>query len=184
MRTQKELKDIFAQHIAAYWKTPRMIDYCIKKAAYIVELDGGELFDIDKPSIEKDFCFGYGYCGVSTQEDYNNAEEARQTAATDQDYFMRKNLEGIDQTLKALDEYKVYKRPHYYGQAPDSKLYDLEYRDYYQAEPENGILLTPEEIERVKAGYQEVRQQFVKRLNTYLKKYGLSKLHTWTYLSD
>ena len=63
-------------------------------------------------------------------------------------------------------------------------MYDLEYRDYYQAEPENGTLLTPEEIERVKAGYQEVRQQFVKRLNTYLKKYGLSKLHTWTYLSD
>jgi len=184
MKTQKELKDIYAEQIRAYWKTPRMIDFCIKKAAYIVELDGGELIDIDKPSIEKDFCFGYGYCGVSTNEDYENAAAAARNAATNQDYFLEKNLEGIDRTLNALDEYRVYKRPHYISQAPDSLLYDLEYRDRWADEPENAKRLTPEEIERVKEGYQEVRKQFVKRLNTYLKRYGLSKLNTWTYLSD
>ena len=184
MKTQKELKEIFAQHTAAYWKDQHMIDYCVKKAAFIVELDGGELFEIDKPSIEKDFCFGYGYCGVSTEEDYRSAESTRQHAATSQDYFIEKNLEDIDSRIKALDEYRVYKRPHYIGQAPDSKLYDLEFRDYWQPEPEKGTLLTPDEIDRIKTGYQEVRKQFVKRLNTYLKKYGLSKLHTWTYLSD
>ena len=34
------------------------------------------------------------------------------------------------------------------------------------------------------ASDEEVKKAFIKRLNTYLKKYGLSKLHTWTYLVD
>ena len=184
MRTQQELKGIYANEITAYWKQKSMIDYCIKKAAYIVELNAGELYEIEKPSIEKDFCFGYGYCGVSTEDDYRGAERARQNAATNQDYFIEKNLKPIDEMIKALDEYEVYKRPHYCGQAPDSKLYNIEFKRYYDREPENGIKLTPEEIADIKTGYQEVRKQFVKRLNTYLKRYGLSKLHTWTYLSD
>lgn len=184
MKTQTELKELFAQHVTAYWKDKHMSDYCIKKAAYIVELDGGELFEIDKPDIKKDFCFGYGYCGVSTEDDYRNAEQARSNAATNQDYFIAKNLKGIDDTVKALDEYKVYKRPHYIGQALDSLLYTIEYREDWDEAPKNSTELTPEEIEKIKIGYQEVRKQFVKRLNTYLKRYGLSKLNTWTYLSD
>ena len=28
------------------------------------------------------------------------------------------------------------------------------------------------------------KENFEKRLHTYLKRYGLSKLHTWTYLVD
>lgn len=28
------------------------------------------------------------------------------------------------------------------------------------------------------------KDKFLKRLSTYLKKYGLSKVHTWTYLVD
>lgn len=33
-------------------------------------------------------------------------------------------------------------------------------------------------------GYEVVKEQFIKRLNTYLKRYGLTKLNVWTYLSD
>ena len=44
--------------------------------------------------------------------------------------------------------------------------------------------LTREEIYSLIKGYEEVRQMFTKRLKTYLKKYGLSKLNVWTYLRD
>ena len=32
--------------------------------------------------------------------------------------------------------------------------------------------------------YKQQIENFKKRLNTYLKRYGLSKLTTWTYLID
>ena len=31
---------------------------------------------------------------------------------------------------------------------------------------------------------EKMRKQFEKRLNTYLKRYGLSKIDTWSFLSD
>ena len=31
---------------------------------------------------------------------------------------------------------------------------------------------------------EEVSKKFAKRLNTYLKKYGLEKLNVWTYCRD
>ena len=73
--TQKELKELYQKEAAAYWKDKSMTDYCVKKAAYIVELEDGKYTIIDKPTISKDFCFGYGYCGVSTEEDYQEADQ-------------------------------------------------------------------------------------------------------------
>lgn len=34
------------------------------------------------------------------------------------------------------------------------------------------------------AGYEEVKTEFIKRLNSYLKRYGMSKVETWSYLMD
>lgn len=44
--------------------------------------------------------------------------------------------------------------------------------------------LTEQDEAKYLAALEKVRADFVKRLNTYLKKYGTSKLHTWAYLSD
>ena len=44
--------------------------------------------------------------------------------------------------------------------------------------------LTKAEIKEILEVYKKQKENFTKRLNTYLKKYGLSKLHTWTYLID
>ena len=40
------------------------------------------------------------------------------------------------------------------------------------------------DIQAIIDGLEVVKKQFEKRLNTYLKRYGLSKLNVWTYLRD
>ena len=42
-------------------------------------------------------------------------------------------------------------------------------------------LMTEEERQTVLSAYKQIREDFEKRLNTYLKRYGLSKIDTWTY---
>ena len=185
---QAELKALYKELISKYWKDPKMIDHCIKNNAYIVPLENGDIYDIDKPSIETDFCFGYGMNGVSYEGDYEEASEAMHTAERDTDYFISENMKHLDGYIEALKDkdIRVFKYVHYCGDC-DSRLKDIGFYRYYQ-EPATNLKdcheLTETEREAVLAGYEEVKRQFKKRLDTYLKKYGLSKLHTWTYLRD
>ena len=186
MRTQTELNQLFATEMINYWNNKRMSDYCIGKCAYIVELADGDYMEIEKPDIKKDFCFGYGYCGVSTDEDYNDAAASAANARTNVDYFMEKNLQQIDGYIEELTEsqYNVYKRVRYSGAAPDCKLKDLTFVGYWQEPPTGAQKLTEQEIAAIIAGYEEVKKTFIRRLNSYLKRYGLTKVNSWTYLSD
>ena len=44
--------------------------------------------------------------------------------------------------------------------------------------------LDNDNIQAIINGLEEVGKVFMKRLNTYLKKYGLEKLNVWTYCRD
>ena len=59
MKDQKTLKALYMDIISnEVWpKSPDMIKYADKKAAWIVEINNGDIVEIEKPSIDKDFCF-------------------------------------------------------------------------------------------------------------------------------
>lgn len=143
-------------------------------AAYFVKLDSGDIVGIEKPKIKTRFCFSYGYCGVSTPEEYNNAEACAKHARTKQQYFIDENLKQLDynfddetMALKLGNGIaRVVEKAHYYYNAKDLQL------------------LTANDLQRVADAYEVVKQAFIKRLNSYLKRYGLTKIDTWTYLSD
>ena len=129
-----------------------------------------------------------------------------------QNAFMNENLEGINENifdyeyiLKDYDEqYKLYTNPngcYRYSDLIGKKVYIMNnsylnqcYIRFYASydfdnmmdyEKKNIIReLTKEEIQEILEVYKKQKENFMKRLNTYLKKYGLSKLHTWTYLVD
>ena len=82
------------------------------------------------------------------------------------------------------DRYQVYKRTHYMRQQTDCKLVDLDWRQPWDQIPEGHEQLTDAEKNAILYGVEVVKEQFKKRLNTYLKRYGLTKIHSWTYLSD
>lgn len=192
MTNQKELKLRYAAILAAdVWPNDqKMVDYCVKKAGYIVELENGDIIAIDKPSIEKNFCFGYSDSRYDT-EDYDRANAMADHAAKSVDYFIEQNMKGIDEMIALLEGrdasrwvFKVCIP--YSGQPRYSKLKAIhQYHRWDESEyakhfPE----LVGEDLQRVIEGYKVVRADFEKRLHTYLKRYGLSKINTWSYWRD
>jgi hypothetical protein len=106
-------------------------------------------------------------------------------------------LEEINGKIQALkqDRKNVYTSLHYIGQEPGDLLKSyLVTREWETPNNEfdNRVFwnlkeikqLDNEDIELIIAGLEEVKKSFIKRLNAYLKKYGLSKINAWTYLVD
>jgi hypothetical protein len=63
----------------------------------------------------------------------------------------------------AIDEWDLKNHPSWYG----------------DVEP-----MTVEDRQAILAGLKREREKFEKRLQTYLKRYGVSKIRTWTYWAD
>ena len=198
MRTQKELKEIFKNETAKVWGTDtRMHKWTMGQAAYIVELSDGDIIEIEKPSIKKDFCFGYGMYATATDEEFYRAEEKVEAARKNVDYFINENLAPINGAIEALqkDHRNVYTFLAYLGMNEGDllKSYSI-FSEWETPESEefsykfNGLSdlkkLSNDDIQKIIDGLQEVKQAFIKRLNTYLKKYGLSNVNAWSYIRD
>lgn len=202
-RTQKELKEMYMDIIKTeVWPgDEEMQKFEKKKVAYIVELSNGDIVDLEKPNIKKDFCFGAGMYGSCTQEEMNDAENMVGISRTSQDYFKEKNFEQVDRLITALSNclpgsgygMECYTYIHYYGQPDNSKLkgysvtrlsHNPEYEPGYWSKQRDLKKLSVEDIKLIIEGLKEVRKDFEKRLNTYLKRYGLSKVNSWSYICD
>ena len=153
-----------------------------KYKSFFCKLPCGDYIPFDKHDIEKNFCFGYGY-SASCDE----AQELADKAKKDPEYFLSENLNKYDKEIAdCIDDemllylYKDIKRlqesPVWSYMFYDNKLVaeqNLSYSVYRLAtDEERNIIETSLKLERAK---------FEKRLQSYLKKYGLSKLHVWTY---
>lgn len=198
--TQKELKEKYMEIIRTeVWKgSERMQDYASKEFCYAVELANDDICVLDKPRIHKDFCFGYGMYGITTEEEMDGASAMARHAETNADYFMEENLKEINERIERLEDAwmgkcEVYKYANYSGQPHGTKLKTYSIVDsWYNPENDPGRWsrltdvekMTTEEIDALIQGYKAVKEKFIKRLNTYLKRYGLSKVNTWTYLRD
>lgn len=194
---QKELKQKYMNIICEeVWPgSKKMQEYARKEANYIVELNNDDIYVIRKPRIETKFCFGFGMYGADWNNDHERASHAAHNAATNKDYFIQENLKEIEQKLKSLrdSKYEGYKYCPYTGMSKDSKLkayslcqsWDNPEQSPYKWDRLVALeKLTQEEINALISGYEVVKEMFTKRLNTYLKRYGLSKIQTWTYLRD
>lgn len=199
-------KDMLRREFAKAWKDPRMIDYCTGKVAAYAELPGGELITVDKQSIETRFCFGEsGY-------DFDDAVKAAQHARTSQEYFKAENMEHfnrcINDLLEALNGISNYKlviySASYTGQTEDCRLrgigfeklpdlidacggscylYDLPGKELTVRGRECRVA-TPAEMDLIIDAYKRAAAAHEKKVDAYLKRYGTSKVHSWTYWRD
>ena len=188
--TQKELKSEYERILASeVWsRSPHMVEHCLKNAAHIVELTDGSIVVIEKPSIKKDFCFGYRDSRYDTEE-YDEANAAAAHARSSTDYFLSENLAAIDEVInhlegKTRDSWEYHICIPYNGQAANSKLKRI--REFYWHDEigQKYPKLEGENRTRVLEGYKAVRASFEKRLHSYLKRYGLSKVNSWSYWVD
>lgn len=191
MTTQKELKSRFKDALGYIWNDDKMINYIVKKTAYVVELNDRSFLPIDKPDIKKNFCFGYGYGGC--YDSYEEAEEVVSNVEKSEAYFVTKNLEELNEIIYNLnyDQLTPYIKSKYIGKSGSEVIKHLEFLSpcdeeirLHQSKEQNLIKLTEEDVKKVLDGYIAVKEQFKKRLATYLKRYGLSKINVWSYWAD
>lgn len=198
--TQKELKEMYMNIIKTeVWEDEHMQNFAKKKCAYVVQFSNGDIADIEKPSIKKDFCFGADSYGTCTNEEMKDAENMAALARKSEQYFKEQNLKNIDSNIEDLEkclsgyEYECYTYTHYMGQPDNSKLkaftvvrtgYNPEFAPMRWINCKDIKKLGADDIQKIIDGFKEVRKAFEKRINTYLKRYGTTKVNSWSYICD
>ncbi len=169
-----------------------MRDFYVKRIGGIVRLENGMLFIFEKPSIETSFCFGYGDYGRSDDESariaHKNCENIRQ-----KENFFRANMDDFLSNYSWLGYASKYKKANELGK-------DCYGNPVMCCKENNGMnfcffasdtrclqtvgLPTETDLKNLRKECERVKAAFLKRLETYWKKYQGTKLHTWTYLRD
>ena len=159
-------------------KGQRDPDYIMKAYDSAVKLsDGVVLFD--RPRIETKFCFH------DEGPDYEFYKELGSDENLLRDYFIRENMDqnGIAEPNENTDMYIVK----YAGEYRPGRVYVqfCNCPEYLNLRREDTIrIATDTERSLYLAELARVRKAFRKRLDTYLKRYGISKLHIWSYWAD
>lgn len=197
----EEQARLFEKFIRATGWKGSMVEF-FRKGFRFVELADGAVYHIQKPKIETRFCCGeddrgQGGDGPGTIAYANAVNAAKRT----HDGFVAANLREIDDEIAfwtaGRERFRNWKdtgaflRPSYNGQENGGALS----RDYpateewrYRREavklPPHARFVTEDDAARIAAGFREVRKQFVKRLETWWKRFGADYIHTWTYWSE
>ena len=177
IKTKKdELKQKYINEVISTVFKENMRKYFNNTISQIVELKNGSLVCFDKPKIETRFCFGYNELD---HEDYENTQNACSNFT--ESGFLNENLKELYHNLKLLKNENIYIIRQYpsYNTLCKDWINEKTLNDYYSNV--ESIKLDEDDIKILIEAQKEEIEKFKKRLNVYLKKYGTSKLRTWTY---
>lgn len=192
--TEEERKELFGKD-----------SYDYKHYPIVVKLAEGRLVPIAREGLEKSFCFGYGWNGVDDDDSSEKAHEAAEKARTDGEYFANENLARLRDMIARLNlpygerlpedcstkfcwlENSYANKNHWSVRvlrvAHDSPSC-LDWHEERLYKEGKLIPLSDDDRARLLTGYRMALEQREKRVKSYLKKYGTSKLKVWTYLRD
>ena len=130
-----------------------------------------------KPQIETSFCFR----DEGPEHDFYKELKAEEDSM--KNYFIGENL---DQIRLPEEHERLFLRPTKYLSHVDTVCTDRsEDSWYFPFRKEDGYReATPKEMKAYIVILKEQKELFRKRLDTYLKRYGTKKLHTWLYRAD
>ena len=180
MKTQQELKQQYEQElIKKYGPDGWTVDYTMKRIQRVVELSDGSLYAIEKKPIETTFCYGYGWSGVvADREEMEAARDLARQARTNEDFFIEENMKEFSIFDSAeLRHQKVGLR----GGKIKSPVWSYGVVEY---DDEEFQPLSAEDEAILRQAYEEEKAVHLKKIKTYLKRYGLSKVNSWSYLVD
>lgn len=176
----KELKNEYIENImeTTFKHQKSMKSYFEKEISNVVKLSAG-LLAFRKPRVKTHFCYSYDevmdcHGGTNTYETacYNARNVQEET-------FIKDNMEDLNRQLRMLQQEKIYYIKRYYRNDLTINFVSQGYADTFPSE----IIAeaTDEDVKILIEAVKEEIEKFSKRLRTYLKKYGTSKLRTWTY---
>lgn len=182
---------LLKEEFAKIWKDKNMQDYCLKKVSNCVRADFGGLVEFEKPNIETRFCFGYHDSATDT-ESYDAANDACENFGETQ--FLRSNLKDMREALRLFEDCTKREGPavkslYFTRKYSSSNIYKILFLDEYDAKDKawrfDGLTkATDEDFRKCFEAQKEEFTKFEKRLKSYLKKYGTTKLKKWTYWAD
>ena len=194
---QESDKELLEAYLAEWAKVDSDLDYHRKQFSGAVRLQNGGICYFERPTMKNRFCFrdegpDYDfYCKLLEDKEKNL-----------RDYFLQENLSDYDEKIRALecncrfgDEYhpRYYCKDWYIQQVSycDKPTNLWEFYAWRKSDLEGGShfygkyeKMTDADRMAILAGMKRERDKFDKRLQAYLKRYGTSKIHTWTYWAD
>lgn len=186
MEESKKLwQEYEANYIAKYGDTETNRKYLtwLQKSYLdsLIRLSNGKIVEIEKPKMQTNFCFGYGWVDPNGEEE-DAADKMAEYAKKSQEYFIKKNLEQVDKIIERANNagYKGYLW------SSGNLIYSVSFMDEYRRmyARDKGEELTEEDKTTYINALQACKARFEKRLQTYLKRYGMSKVRTWSYVID
>lgn len=172
-----------------------------RKKYLFVELTCGTVIGLLKPSIETRFCCGeddrgQGGDGPGTMAYAHKVLEGKRTESG----FKAANLDPFDRDMVRTAGRKAWRSARSGGKGAEAWRGDyvpcvmtgayVKGRKYLgnaanPAGPEKVVrILNDEDMRRLRRGFMKVRENFRRRLNAYWKRFGASKIRTWTYWTE
>lgn len=128
--------------------------------------------------------------GVRGGLDYDESLKAADRTKTDVEVFKSESFRDLNEIIDFLKKFTMAEHflentlPTLHFSTFDSKYcFSTSYRADIVGDKNCAIIDKPTAREVLEC-YEFVKKEFEKRLETYLKKYGLSKLKVWTYCAD
>jgi len=182
MFNTKAQKAIKAEYLAALEDDDK--NYHNKRTEVVVKLSTGEYVPLERLSIRTQFWYGEGIYR-SMEDALSLAEQVMNNERT----FINSNLAQIDRLIKRTMKYLhivnagVYVHP-YYSRGSEKVLSYTEYNDWEDKYYYGDRKLSDDDAMLIVKGLWYQRRLFQKRIKTYLKRYGLSKVTANTFWAD
>lgn len=190
----KELLEEYMKEWEKVWKDKGMLDYERKRFSSAIRLENGGILYFEKPSINNKFCFH------DEGEQYEHYKKLSSDEELMKSYFKAENLSEYDRAIKGLAKLENWEgdyygltwyiqRESYCSQTEPLNLFHYRaFREYDVTNNpsmyEGAEKMTETDRKAIVKALKHERDKFEKRLDAYLKRYGISKLHTWTYWAD
>ena len=188
--SDKELKEMYQDELELVWNgDQRMINHCLKKSTGYIMVKG-KIIPFEKPSVKTEFYYPeHGY-------DYDEVQNTISDLSEDEQYFIQQNIRESDvyRLIEQLKSAKSDDNQHYVTvreQYEDSDIGYIKYntpstlyRGDDQYDPTTDKKLDDETIDALIEKGEKELEKFDKRLKTYLKRYGLSKVRHSSYWAD
>lgn len=179
------IEEAKAEYVKVWGNDKRMVKYCQEKISNAVKLSDGRIVIIEKQKLKTAFCFGYS----NYERDYADAHESADTARRDEEYFRDENLEFLEEKIGLLkDSETSYEAPYlsqksYWGIGLINihEVVSLSPFDFNEQRHGHYTKLSKDDRKLILSMYEDEKKKVNKRIDAYLKRYGLSKVRAYTY---
>ena len=191
-KKNEAMEEAKAEYVKVWKDDERMVKHCQGEISNAVKLSDGRIVIVKKEKLETSFCFGYSTCGQGSE--YEEANDEARNARTNEDYFREQNLKEYNLAIALLkgekehswgkDAYLEQLNCRTCGLINIHEVVGLHYCDFVEQRYGTYSELSEADKELIIAMYEEEKEKMNKRIDAYLKRYGLSKLNVWTYWLD